>query len=55
VGPVWFTYRPDKSFHEYMSSMMDARVEGALGGSALRYFRVTVDFPHGRAVFQQVQ
>lgn len=53
VGPVWFTFRSDKAFHEYMSSMMDARVEGALGGSALGYFRVTVDYPHGRVVFQR--
>ena len=53
AGPVWFTLRPDTNFHDFMSGMMDARVEGALGGDALRYFRVTVDYPHGRAVFQQ--
>jgi hypothetical protein len=27
VGPVWFTWRQDKSFHEFMSSMMDKQVE----------------------------
>jgi hypothetical protein len=52
VGPVWFTSRLDHSFHEYMSGMMDARVEGALGGNALAYFRVTVDYPRGRIIFQ---
>jgi hypothetical protein len=53
VGPVWFTFRPDKNLHEFMSSMMDAKVEGALGGSALRYFRVTADMAQGKAVFQR--
>jgi hypothetical protein len=53
VGPVWFTRRADKNFHEWMSSMMDRRVDGALGGSALRYFRVTVDYPRALAVFER--
>ena len=34
VGPVWFTRRADKNFHEYMSQWMDKRIEGALGGVA---------------------
>jgi hypothetical protein len=53
VGPVWFTRRKDADFHEFMSSMMDGQVEGALGGSGLRYFRVTVDYPRRFAVFQR--
>ena len=53
VGPVWFTRRADPNFHEFMSSMMDRRVDGALGGSALRHFRVTVDYPHAVAVFER--
>lgn len=44
IGPVWFTRRPDKSFHQYMSSMMDKRIEGALGGSALQHIRLVVDY-----------
>jgi hypothetical protein len=32
---------------------MDARVEEALGGNALRDFRVTVDYPNGVAVFER--
>jgi hypothetical protein len=51
VGPVWFTHRSDASFHEFMSSMMDARVEGALGGNALRTLRMTIDYPGARAAF----
>lgn len=51
VGPVWFTERPDPNFHEYMSGFMDRRVDGALGGSALRWFRVTVDYPGAVAAF----
>jgi hypothetical protein len=53
VGPVWFTRRPDKAFDEFMSSLMDAPVVGAFGGSGLRYFRVTVDFAAGEAVFER--
>jgi hypothetical protein len=30
---------------------MDRRVDGALGGSLLRYFTVTVDYPRARASF----
>ncbi|GIL38815.1 hypothetical protein [Roseiterribacter gracilis] len=51
TGPVWFTRRPDKNFHEFMSSMMDARVEGALGGNAFRTFVMTVDYPRARVSF----
>jgi len=53
VGPVWFTRRPDPAFDEFMSSLMDAPVVGALGGSGLRYFRITVDYAQGVAVFER--
>jgi len=51
VGPVWFTARPDSAFVDYMSSMMDQTVHGALGGSAFRYFRFVVDYPRSSAWF----
>jgi len=54
IGPVWFTRRPDKSFHEYMARMMDKPSDGAIGGSALRHFqRVTVDWANATAVFEK--
>ena len=53
IGPVWFTRRADKNFHEFMSKFMDRRVEGALGGNALRHFRVTVDYPNAIAIFEK--
>ncbi|NCT67141.1 MAG: hypothetical protein GXC76_05775 [Rhodanobacteraceae bacterium] len=52
VGPVWFTWRPDRNFHEFMSGMMDGRIEGALGGNALRHFVMTVDYPGAAAWFR---
>lgn len=52
VGPVWFTRRQDKNFHEYMSRFMDRRIEGAIGGNVLRHFRVTVDYPRAAAAFE---
>lgn len=53
VGPVWFTRRGDSTFHEWMSQWMDKRIDGALGGSLFRYFRVTVDYPNAVAYFQK--
>ena len=53
VGPVWFAERPDKNFDDFMSGFMAAHVEGALGGSALHYLRVTVDYARGVAVFEK--
>lgn len=53
VGPVWFAMRPDRNFHQFMSQWMDRRIDGALGGSGLRYFRVTVDYPRALALFER--
>lgn len=53
VGPVWFTSRPDRNFTEWMSQWMDRKVYGALGGSALQYFRLTVDYPDAKAYFER--
>lgn len=55
VGPVWFTHRPDRAFHDYMSSMMDAPIEGALGGNALRELVMTIDYPGARAAFRRAE
>ena len=52
VGPVWFTWRPDRNFHDGMSSMMDGKVEGAIGGNALSHFAMTVDYPGKAAYFR---
>ena len=54
VGPVWFEERPDRAFHGAMSDRLGHRVEGALGGSLFKYFRITVDYPRGRALFEGV-
>jgi hypothetical protein len=54
VGPVWFTERPDPNFHQFMSQWMDRQVDGALGGNAFRFFRVTVDYPAAVAHFVPV-
>jgi hypothetical protein len=55
VGPVWFTERPDPNFHQFMSQFMDRRVDGALGGNALRFFRVTLDYPGAVAHFVRIE
>ena len=53
VGPVFFTERPDKAFHVWMSQWMDKTIDGALGGSALKYLRVTLDYPGAQALFER--
>jgi hypothetical protein len=44
AGPVLFARRPDEAWSEGMISSMDKVVKGAIGGSALKYFKVTVDY-----------
>jgi hypothetical protein len=53
VGPVWFTVRPDKNFDQGVSQWMDKNVHGALGGSAFKFFRITVDYPNATAYFEK--
>lgn len=55
VGPVWFTERPDHSFRDFMSSMMDKTVDGAVGGNVFRHFVMTIDYPHATAYFRCMQ
>ncbi|MDB4908852.1 MAG: aspartyl protease family protein [Gemmatimonadetes bacterium] len=51
LGPVWFVRRPDRALGEMMTAMMDRPIDGSLGGSALRYLDVTLDYPRGVAGF----
>jgi hypothetical protein len=53
VGPVWFTRRADPNFHEWMSQLLDRRVEGALGGSLFRFFTLRADYPNGTVSFER--
>jgi hypothetical protein len=55
VGPVWFVQRPDEALREMLSQMTDKPVDGALGGTALRHFRVTLDYPGAVAYFEQIE
>ncbi|MEJ7576207.1 MAG: hypothetical protein WKF74_04275 [Pyrinomonadaceae bacterium] len=52
VRRVWFTRRPDKNFKQY-TKWMDKPIDGALGGNALRHFRISVDYPRAIAVFER--
>lgn len=52
-GPVWFTLRPNSNFRDRMSQMMDRRIEGALGGSAFKYFTIIIDYPNSMAHFKR--
>jgi hypothetical protein len=44
VGPVLFAKRPDENWSQGMIHSMDKVVKGAIGGSALKYLKVVVDY-----------
>ncbi len=44
AGPVWFSKRPDEVWSKGMRGTMDKVVRGAIGGSCLHYFIVTIDY-----------
>ena len=52
VGPVWFTERPTKDFHNTLDDLMVAPPDGAIGGNVLQHFVMTLDYPHAKAWFQ---
>ncbi|MFH5832454.1 hypothetical protein [Halalkalibaculum sp. DA384] len=53
VGPVWFTTRPDNILLEKLSKYTDKKVAGALGGSLLKYFRFTINYPGEYVLFDR--
>jgi len=53
VGPAWFAEQPPGSFQRYLAQWMDQPTWGALGGSALRHFRVVIDYPNAAATFHR--
>lgn len=53
VGPVLFACRPDKVWSEDMLGTMDKVVKGAIGGSALQYLKVTVDYNSALIKFEK--
>lgn len=54
VGPVWFTQRRDADFLDFMSQMTDRQVQGAIGGSTLKYLRVVLDYPGSKAYVRKI-
>jgi len=53
VGPVWFSMRPDEAWSKGMIRSMDKVVKGALGGSALKYLIVTIDYKNELLEFKK--
>jgi hypothetical protein len=54
VGPVWFVKRPEKAYAGMMTSMMDRPILAAIGGNALKDFRIIMDYPNQRATFERL-
>jgi hypothetical protein len=52
VGPVVFAERNDENWSKWMISTMDKVVKGAIGGSGLKYLKVTVDYNNDLIKFE---
>jgi hypothetical protein len=53
VGPVLFSKRPDENWSEGMIHSMDKIVKGAIGGSAFKFLKVTIDYNSELVRFEQ--
>jgi len=53
VGPVLFSKRPDEDWSKGMIKTMDKIVKGAIGGSAFKYLKVTIDYNSELIKFEQ--
>ena len=53
AGPVLFARRPDEAWSQGMIHSMDKVVKGAIGGSALQYFKVMIDYNSALIKFQR--
>ena len=53
VGPVLFSKRADEEWSEGMIRSMDKIVKGAIGGSAFKYLKVTIDYNSELIKFEQ--
>jgi len=52
VGPVVFAERNDENWSKWMIGTMDKVVKGAIGGSGLKYLKVTVDYNNDLIKFE---
>ncbi|WP_318344368.1 hypothetical protein [Flagellimonas baculiformis] len=53
VGPVLFSRRPDYIWSEIMIHSMDKIVQGAIGGSILKHFKITIDYNSELIMFEK--
>lgn len=53
VGPAWFAERRDESWSKGMIGSMDKVVQGAVGGSAMKYLKVTIDYNSELIAFER--
>jgi hypothetical protein len=53
VGPVLFSKRADENWSKGMIQSMDKVVKGAIGGSAFKYLKITIDYNSELVKFEQ--
>lgn len=52
VGPVWFSIRPDAIYDNYGPKYLGGLCDGAIGGNAFKYMRITADYGEKRFKFE---
>jgi hypothetical protein len=55
VGPVWFATRKDEIYDHYSTAIMDARIDGAVGGNLFRYFEMVADYRKATLALKRVK
>lgn len=53
VGPVWFATRKDLIYDKYSKDMMDANIDGAVGGNLFKHFVIVADYPKEVVYFKK--
>jgi hypothetical protein len=53
AGPVWFATRKDSIYDNYSRDIMDAHIDGAIGGNFLKHFIIMADYPNEKFYFRK--
>ncbi len=53
VGPVWFATRKDSIYDKYSKEIMDAHIDGAVGGNLFKYFEIIANYPSAKLYFRK--
>ncbi len=53
VGPIWFATRKDSIYDKYSKEIMDAHIDGAVGGNLFKHFEIIADYSGAKLYFRK--